>query len=72
MVSVGHAVIHDLYTGTSHNKEVQKENKLFNCSLFVFSLVAAVNKFFSLAIYMQIEVGFSNAHIEKDCACLRN
>lgn len=72
MVFVGHVVIHDLYMRTSHNKEVQKENKLFNCSLFALSSVATVNKLFSLAIYMQIEVGFINTHIEKDYACLRN
>lgn len=65
-------MIHDLYTSTSHNKEAQKENKLFHFSLFTLTFVAAVNKLFSLAIYMQIEVGFRNTHVEKDYACLRN
>lgn len=72
MVPVGHVVIHDLYTSTSHNKEAQKENKLFNCSLFILTSVATANKLFSLAIYMQIEMGFRNIHMEKDYACLRN
>lgn len=67
---MGHIADHILYMSTDHNKEVQKENKLFNHILFILTLIAIVNKLFSLVIRMQIEMGFRITTIQKDYACL--
>lgn len=70
IIPIGHILNHVSYMTTHDNNKAQKKNKLLSCNLFILTLLAIVNKLFSIVICMQIEVGFRITHTQKDYACL--